>query len=304
MNYPYKIKIYRIRRCRECNKKLLVCKINFVKSKTCKWGYSTRCKECDRKYREKNKEKMKEYNEQYYEKNKEQIKEKNKQYKEENKEYYQEYSKQYREENKEQIKEYMKEYYEEHKEEITEHMKEYHKQYYEEHKEEMSKNHKQYYEKNKEQIKEKNKQYREEHKEEIARRMKQYYEENPHILFNEHNRRRSKEKNQGNGITKEQWLEMMIFFDFKCAYSGEKLNNKEVRTVDHIIALNNGGLNEIWNCVPMYRSYNTSKQTKDMEQWYRQQDFFSEDRLVKIYQWIEYAYNKWAKKRRKGNRNS
>ena len=315
MNYPYKIKIYRIRRCRECNKKLLVCKINFVKSKTCKWGYSTRCKECDRKYREKNKEKMKEYNEQYYEKNKEQIKEKNKQYREENKEYYQEYHKQYREENKEQMSEYMKEYYEEHKEEMSEHMKQYreehkeqilkkNKQYYEENKEEILKKNKQYYEENKEQIAEHMKQYREEHKEEILKKKKQYREENPHISFNNHNKRRQLEENQGNGISKEQWLEMMNFFEWKCAYSGEKLSSKEVRTIDHIVALNNGGLNEIWNCVPMYRSYNTSKHTKDMEQWYRQQDFFSEDKLMKIYQWIEYAYNKWVKKRRKGNRNS
>ena len=96
------------------------------------------------------------------------------------------------------------------------------------------------------------------------------------------------------GITKEQWLEMMLFFNFECAYSGEKISRKEVRTVDHIVALDNGGLNEIWNCVPMYANYNYSKHTKDMEQWYRQQDFFSEDRLVKIYQWIEYAYEKWG----------
>lgn len=154
---------------------------------------------------------------------------------------------------------------------------------------------KQYREENKEYCAEYNKQYREERKEQIAEYKKQYYEENPHIYFNNNNKRRSKEENQGSGVTKEQWLEMMIFFDFKCAYSGEKLNNKEVRTVDHIIALNNGGLNEIWNCVPMYKSYNMSKHTKDMEQWYRQQEYFSEERLNKIYAWIEYAYEKWGK---------
>jgi 5-methylcytosine-specific restriction endonuclease McrA len=198
---------------------------------------------------------------QYYEEHKEQIAEKSKQYYEENKEYYAEKSKQYYEENKEYYAEYMKQYYEE----------------------------------NKEQIAERNKQYREENKEQIAEHMKQYREENPHIQFNAHNRRRSKEENQGNGVSKEQWLEMMIFFDFKCAYSGEKLSSKKVRTVDHIVALDNGGLNEVWNCVPMYRNYNTSKHTKDMEQWYRQQKYFSEERLEKIYQWIEYAYEKWGK---------
>ena len=153
---------------------------------------------------------------------------------------------------------------------------------------------KKYREENKEHILEYMKQYYEENKEQIVEYHKQYYEENPHIQFNERNKRRSKEENQGSGITKEQWLEMMIFFDFKCAYSGEKLNNKEVRTVDHIVALDNGGLNEIWNCIPMYRNYNSSKGVKDMLDWYRQQEYFSKERLNKIYAWIEYAYNKWA----------
>ena len=153
---------------------------------------------------------------------------------------------------------------------------------------------KKYREENKEHILEYMKQYYEENKEQILEYHKQYYEENPHIQFNERNKRRSKEENQGSGITKEQWLEMMIFFDFKCAYSGEKLNNKEVRTVDHIVALDNGGLNEIWNCIPMYRNYNSSKGVKDMLDWYRQQEYFSKERLNKIYAWIEYAYNKWS----------
>jgi len=173
--------------------------------------------------------------------------------------------------------------------------KQYVAQHYQEHREEIAEYKKQYYEENKEQIAEHMKQYYEENKEQIAEHMKQYREENPHIQFNAHNKRRQLEENQGNGITKEQWLEMMIFFDFKCAYSGEKLSSKEVRTIDHIIALNNGGLNEIWNCLPMYKSYNSSKNTKDMEQWYRQQEYFNEERLEKIYQWIEYAYEKWGK---------
>ena len=89
---------------------------------------------------------------------------------------------------------------------------------------------------------------------------------------------------------------MMLFFDFKCAYSGEYLGGSvnNDRTIDHIIPLVLGGENEIWNIVPMLKSYNSSKNANDMEEWYKQQEFYSEERLNKIYEWIEYAKDKWG----------
>ena len=142
--------------------------------------------------------------------------------------------------------------------------------------------------------KEINKQYREDNKEKIAEYAKQYYasEQGQVVQFNARNKRRQREEEQGRGITVEQWKEMMEFFEWKCAYSGTPLN-KDNRTIDHIIPLKIGGLNEPWNCVPMYANYNFSKQGKDMMVWYREQEFFSEERLNKIYEWIEYAKNKW-----------
>ena len=110
--------------------------------------------------------------------------------------------------------------------------------------------------------------------------------------FNKHNRRRIKEEQQGTGITKDQWLECMSFFDWRCAYSGEKLK-KDTRTLDHIVPLKQGGEHEIWNLVPMTRSLNSSKCANDMLEWYKEQDFYSEARLAKIYEWQEYARKKW-----------
>ena len=86
---------------------------------------------------------------------------------------------------------------------------------------------------------------------------------------------------------------MMKYFDWKCAYSGKPFKNK-TRTIDHIKPLNQGGEHEIWNVVPMDRGLNSSKQDKDMEEWYKQQDFYSKDRLQTLYQWQEYAYNKYS----------
>ena len=114
------------------------------------------------------------------------------------------------------------------------------------------------------------------------------------IMFNQNSKRRFKEDTQGDGITQEQWFECFEFFNWECAYSGIQLT-KENRNLDHVIALNNGGEHEIWNCVPMYDKYNISKHANDMLEWYLEQEYFDIDRLTKIYEWRIYAYWKWGK---------
>ena len=170
------------------------------------------------------------------------------------------------------------------------------KKYREEHKDYYKEYHKEYYEDNKEYIKEHSKQYYEDNKDKVLECMKQWHKNNPEKSFNSNRRRRQKENTQGNGITKEQWKEMMDFFDWACAYSGEYIggdNKDKKRTIDHIIALDNGGEHEIWNCVPMFKSYNISKHANNMLEWYLQQEYFDIDRLTKIYEWRMYAYWKW-----------
>lgn len=249
---------YVFKKCSKCGKWLVTNTVNFNKAKGGKDGLRGECKICQKKYK--------------------------KQYREQNKETIAKHNKQYREQNKEVITKRKKEYYKANKEAILEQ----HKIYREANKEAKAKHDKEYYEANKEAIKER------------VRRYGKQYNQTPQgqiVAFNSRNRRRAKEQKQGSGITKEQWLECMIFFDWKCAYSGKCLggSNNKRRSIDHIIALNNGGVNEVWNLVPMIKSLNSSKQDKDMMTWYTKQDFFSEERLNKIKDWQEYAYNKWGK---------
>ena len=236
--------------------------MNFSKKKGGKWNLRAECKICEFTYKK-----------QYYKNNKDKISEKDKRYYKNNKEKINERHKKYRDKHKEEKKEYDKKYYQKHKEE----KKEYHKQYYQN---------------NRKEILEKCKQYRDGHKEERSEYNKQYYQDNPEIYFNNNNKRRQLEEDRGDGITKDQWLEMMDFFGWRCAYSGEILGDN--RSIDHIIPLSLEGEHEIWNCVPMNKSYNSSKYTSDMLEWYTQQDFYSEERLNKIYEWQEYAYKKWG----------
>lgn len=158
---------------------------------------------------------------------------------------------------------------------------------------------KNYYYDNIEKEKERATKYQAEHREKKREYDRKWYKtpQGQVVAFNARIKRRQKEEQQGNGITPDQWLEMMNFFDWKCAYSGEYIGSKEnqsIRSIDHIVPLVKGGAHEIWNCVPMYRPFNSSKNDKDLEEWYLQQDFYSEDRLNKINEWREYAYNKWS----------
>ena len=210
---------------------------------------------------------------------------------------YKEYNKKYRKENKEDILKRERKYKKEHKKDILNYNKELHKEgYYKEYYKNNKEKYNIYYENNKEKYKIYNKEYYENNKEKISESNRKWRENNPEKLFNNNIKRRQKEENQGNGITKEQWYEMMIFFDFKCAYSDEYIGgDSDKRTIDHIVPLNNGGEHEIWNCVPMLNTYNFQKHTKNMLEWYLEQSFFSIERLTKIYEWRIYTYWKYKK---------
>ena len=292
MNIPYAMK-----KCSKCGRWLVASKVNFNKDKDCKYGLRSRCKECLKQDREANKEKERERQKRWYEANKDRIKAERKSKKRDIPKYkvcsscgdillnttdnFRKVTKSYSSKCKKCECKASKQWYDSHKEQRAEHDK----IYYQEHKERKQETSKIWYQNNREKRLEYWQEYRKsEHgKRAIAAKR-----------FNDHNRRRLLKQNQGKGITAEQYKEVMSFFDWKCAYSGEKLK-KDTRTLDHIISLKQGGDHEIWNLVPMTRSLNSSKQEKDMLEWYKEQDCFSEARLAKIYEWQEYARKKWKK---------
>lgn len=306
MNIPYAM-----RKCSKCGEWKVASTFNFYRNKSKKDGLNTECKKCkamrDKKYREANKEKVAERRKQYYEANKEKELEKMKQYYEANKEMLLEYHKQYCKANKEKVAEAKKQYYENNKDKILEQRKQHYednkemileqqKQYRENNKERIAESKKQYYEANKDKIAEYKKQWRLDNKDKTSEYSKRYRQSSKGqaMRFNANNKRRHKKEAQGTGVTPDQWLEMMQYFDWRCAYTGERLTDK-TRSGDHIVPLDAGGDDMIWNMVPMLRNLNSSKNNKDMLEWYREQDFYSEARLAKIYEWQEYARKKWKK---------
>ena len=144
-----------------------------------------------------------------------------------------------------------------------------------------------YRENNKEYYKE----YRENNKEHYKDLFKKYYENNKDKYKEYNHKRRALKVGNGGSYTKSQWLDTLEYFDYKCAYTGECI--KHSCHVEHIVPISKGGTSYIWNLVPSTASANLSKQNRDMEEWYREQEYFCEERLNKIYEYQKYMAAKY-----------
>lgn len=153
---------------------------------------------------------------------------------------------------------------------------------------------KEYREKHKDAILEKQKEYRKRNKHEIIQRQKQYsltIEGVETIRRARHKRKALKLKN-GGSYTSTQWEDCKDFFNNNCAYSGQPIDCTNTH-IEHIRPLSKGGTSYIWNICPSLNTVNFSKGNKDMEKWYRKQEYFCEERLQKIYEWQDLAYSKY-----------
>jgi len=95
--------------------------------------------------------------------------------------------------------------------------------------------------------------------------------------------RRVREENLRADYTCEQWLKTVAFFDGKCAYCGTESSKL---TQEHVIPVVKFGEYTNGNIIPACFKCNGSKHDKDMIPWFTSQDFFSEERLLFIENYI------------------
>lgn len=117
-------------------------------------------------------------------------------------------------------------------------------------------------------------------------------EERRRIVKKENDKlRRAQKYNVIGEFTEKEFKEISLeFFEWKCAYTGEEIP-KDLSNChrEHVVPISRGGDNGIWNIVPALDWVNLSKNNKPMEEWYKQQPYFSEERLNKIYEYIEWT---------------
>lgn len=163
----------------------------------------------------------------------------------------------------------------------------YNKQYYKDNQKELQKKSLQYYEKNKDTVIERVKEYN------IEYQQTDKYKALHRIYTS---KRRNKEK-QGKGLQSYEIAQEILneWFDNSCAYSGKKLTNDTINW-DHIIPLKKNGVNEIWNLIPSYCTYNNRKSAKEPYKWYKEQEYYDEDRLNYIIYYQKVMYWNFANK--------
>lgn len=102
-------------------------------------------------------------------------------------------------------------------------------------------------------------------------------------------------------ISKSEWNACKKYFNNSCAYCGlpaeqhfcsyrgiEKIHELHKEHIDH------EGSNGLDNCVPACRQCNSEKHTTSFEDWYNKDNIkYSEERFLKIIQWLEHDYTNY-----------
>lgn len=93
-------------------------------------------------------------------------------------------------------------------------------------------------------------------------------------------------------IAKLEWEKELKIFNHRCAYCGiseeeNKLKYRERLHKDHV---DHEGYNDLRNAVPACTLCNSHKWQYNIEEWYRQQEFFGEERLRFIKWWTTEGY--------------
>ena len=71
-------------------------------------------------------------------------------------------------------------------------------------------------------------------------------------------------------------------WDHLCGYCGDAATS-----LDHIIPKFKSGSSNWYNLVPACQRCNNNKASHDMEEWYREQIYFEEERLENIKAWMQ-----------------
>ena len=151
---------------------------------------------------------------------------------------------------------------------------------------------KKYNRERKQKIDDYNRLYAKTHSKENVERAKKWKEDNPEkskeLRRQAQQKRNARKKGLPYSLTIKEWEQCKAFFTdadgLHCAYCGKVLKRA---TQEHVIPVAKGGAYTKGNIVPACRSCNTSKSTKDVWEWFKEQNFYSPEREEEIRDYLK-----------------
>ena len=80
------------------------------------------------------------------------------------------------------------------------------------------------------------------------------------------------------------------YIAFVDPYSGEVVTDEKIMALDHILPVCLGGGTVLFNCIPVKADINTSKNGSYILEWWKKQEYYSEDKLEKLVEYMLEAY--------------
>lgn len=243
-------------------KACITCKIEkdiseFGKASSNKTGINNKCKAC-----------VKEYNREYHSRNKERENRRSKRYYQENKEEQLAKRSAYLAKNRDKVNKQKREHYQLNKDRLQKQSRDYH---WDNRDSELARMRNRY----------------SNNKESYLAHNREWYKNNPEKARRIGQRYEARKNSVEQTLTNDEWVEILKYYDNSCAYCGlstkEHLeSSNELLHQDHVVPLKKGGAYSKENIVPACRSCNSSKQDKDLLEWYTNHKEFDKEKLRKI----------------------
>ena len=161
-------------------------------------------------------------------------------------------------------------------------------EYYKKNKNKILKNNKEWLENNREARNEWRRSYYDNNREQHLEYAKRWAQKNPEKIRANNQIRIARINSLPHTLTEEEWLYSLEYFDYSCAYCGTHQDQLgEVLNQEHVIPVVDGGGYVAENIIPSCKRCNSSKHARRFEEWYPEQEYFSEDRMGKILNYIE-----------------
>lgn len=127
------------------------------------------------------------------------------------------------------------------------------------------------------------KEWKTKNKKHLTLYMENYYRENKEYFIEKAHIRRQRIAKLPYDFDKADWIRAKEYFGYKCAYCGKQ----GALTKEHVVPVSKGGGFTVDNIIPACPRCNYSKNNRDLEEWYTNQDYYKKERYIEVIEFMK-----------------